>query len=233
MSIPHYCPVISILLIIKIANESRPDRQAAPVQGDTTTYSTQKLKKKKKRVGDDRRIDQSRIEQKKNPEERRHIVSYRIVFQCSFSRGFLFDMPISFALGFFGIRRASHPPKNSAAKKEKNYYNKNNSKPEFPDPVCLPAYQPTNETTDQQQPSKQTTNCDSFLHVKFACCRCFFIFVFFLYKVRPATRLDCLCKALGLSRDEIFKKKKKKKDNWQSGLPFAIVSLSFAVVGLN
>jgi len=55
-------------------------------------------------------------------------------------------MPISFALGFFGIRRASHPPKNSAAKKEKNYY---------------------------------------------------------------------------------------KKDNWQSGLPFAIVSLSFAVVGLN
>lgn len=37
VSIPHYCPVISISLIIKIANESRPDRQAAPVQGDTTT----------------------------------------------------------------------------------------------------------------------------------------------------------------------------------------------------
>lgn len=40
--------------------------------------------------------------------------------------------------------------------KEKNYYNKNNSKPEFPDPVCLPISLPTNRQT------KQITNCDSF-----------------------------------------------------------------------
>jgi len=37
--------------------------------------------------------------------------------------------------------------------------------------VCLSTYQQT----------KQTTNCDSFLHVKYAWRRCFF----FLYRVRP------------------------------------------------
>lgn len=77
MSIPHYCPVISILLIIKIANESRPDRQAAPVQGDTTTYSTQKLKKKKRESGKTGELtnrESSRRRTQKNVG-----ISYRIV----------------------------------------------------------------------------------------------------------------------------------------------------------
>lgn len=100
--------------------------------------------------------------EKNRAEERRR-------YRLSCRRGFLF---LSFSLGFFGIRRASHPPKNLQAKKEKNYYNKNNSKPEFPDPVCPPIRQPSQATT-KNQPTYQTTNCDSFSHVKFARRRCF------------------------------------------------------------